>query len=99
MLTQGGSDTEPPCVSMRTGKKVTIRKLSFEHEKRSHGHRSFFRRRRVARNAYRLLHRRERTAVNASVAQIYFELGRTRQRSLNESLAERILDVLLKRPA
>src|SRR5271156_5874459 len=66
-----------------------------EHEKRSARHRDLF----FARRAYRLLLHfvRDRPAVDSLVAQVYFELGWPRQRTLNERFRERILDVLLKR--
>src|SRR6185437_3770718 len=37
-------------------------------------------------------------AEDSGVAEVDLELGRTRQRSLNQRLRERVLDVLLKRP-
>src|SRR5437763_1152711 len=51
------------------------------------------------RNRYFLAILRDRTAEDAGIAEVHFQLRRTGQSALNKSIRQRILDVLLQRPA
>src|SRR5437868_2335340 len=51
--------------------------------------------------SYRLFHRlaADRATVNATVAEVNLELGRTWKRALDYGFRKRVLDILLQRPA